>query len=362
MKLSDVAVGRDNNFNLIRFSAAFSVLISHGFAIVLGPEAFEPLERMLGYTLGEIAVDVFFISSGFLVCGSLLRLNHLRRFARARALRIFPALAVALALTTLLMGPLASTLSVYEYFRDPQWFVYLIRNMLLFGGVEHHLPGVFTDLPQSGVVNGSLWTLPFEVWCYAALAITWAVLRKPRLGFDALPAFLIAAAIGSFVLFHATRVHGMEIHHGFRLFFMFFSGASFYVLKDRVPFDWRIAAALSIAVIASARDAASFVLVYPLCAAYLVLCAAYWPGRLVRNFNRLGDYSYGIYIYAFPMQQLVVLLSPPDWSLGALVGITAAFTFLAAFVSWHVVEKPFLARVVAPEKLTHPAVQTPAAP
>lgn len=342
MKLSEVAVGRDNNFNLIRFVAAFSVLVSHGYAIVLGPAAFEPLERMLGYTLGEVAVDVFFVSSGFLVCGSLLRLESLRLFGLARVRRIFPALAVALAVTALLIGPMVSTLGFGEYLLDPQWIFYLARNSLLFGGVEHFLPGVFIQLPQSGVVNGSLWTLPFEVWCYATLAMFWLGLRKSGLGRQAFPPLLIAAAVGSFVLFHTTRAYDMEISHGFRLFFMFFSGASLHVLKGHVRFDGRIAAVLAASVIASASSSALFVFVYPLCIGYLVLFAAYMPGRNIRHFNRAGDYSYGIYIYAFPTQQLVLLLAPPGWSLGALVAMTALFTMSAALLSWHLVERPFL--------------------
>lgn len=363
MKLSDVAIGRDNNFNLIRFVAAFSVLVSHGYAIVLGPDAFEPLERMLGHTLGEFAVDVFFVSSGFLVCGSLLRLQSLRRFARARALRIFPGLVVALAITTLLMGPLVSNLAFGEYFGDPQWLVYLARNSVLFFGVEHPLPGVFSRLPQSGVVNGSLWTLPLEVWCYAALAVAWLALRRCRLDGSTMPVLMITAALASLALFHATRAHGMEISHGFRLVFMFFSGAAFYTLKHRVLFDARITAALAlVVVVASALDERWFAYVYPFCAGYLVLSAAYWPGRLVRRFNRFGDYSYGIYIYAFPAQQLVLLLSPPGWGLWTLILVTAVLTFLTASVSWHLVEKPFLARAVAPAKLTHPATQAPAPP
>lgn len=357
MKLSDVARGRDNNFNLIRFIAAFSVLISHGYAIVLGPTALEPLEGVLGYTLGEVAVDVFFASSGFLVCGSMLRLESIGKFARARALRIYPALLVAVSLTALLLGPLVSTLPVREYLLDPQTYLYVVRNSVLFAGVEHSLPGVFTQLPLAGVVNGSLWTLPFEVWCYAAIAVMWLGSQKIRLARNVLLPLLVLAAVTSLSLFHAARTADLEIAHGFRLFFMFFSGALLQALKEHVSLDWRIATALAAAVLLSAFDSDSFAVVYPPCLAYLVLSLAYMPSRTLRSFNRLGDYSYGIYIYAFPTQQVVLLLYPGG-GIGALIMLTAVFTLAAAIGSWHLIEKPFLARKAMPAK----PIQTAAGP
>lgn len=96
-------------------------------------------------------------------------------------------------------------------------------------------------------------------------------------------------------------------------------------------------------VIAGAVSAQSFAWIYPLCLAYLVLYAAYLPGRAVRGFNRLGDYSYGLYIYAFPVQQTVALLSP-ETALPAQVATTAAVSLLLAALSWHLIEKPFLDR------------------
>ena len=343
MKLSDAAVGRDNNFNLIRFIAAFMVLISHSFAVVLGAEGFEPLERALGYTLGEIAVDVFFASSGFLVTGSLLRLGSIRKFGKARALRIYPGLAVAVCLTVFLLGPMVSTVGVSTYLLEPATLSYLARNSTLVTGIQHTLPGVFAGVPLAGIVNGSLWTLPFEVAAYAALATAWLVHRRFAIDERGLALLLLAATVIAFVLFHASRLHGLEIHHVFRLFFMFFGGAVLYAVKQHVRLDWRVAALLTSVIGFSALDAGLFVWLYPPCVAYLTLFAAYAPGKGVRGFNRLGDYSYGIYIYAFPVQQLVISLSPQA-GVPEVIAWTSLFTLLLACLSWHAIEKPALAR------------------
>lgn len=343
MKISDAAVGRDNNFNLVRFIAAFLVLISHSFAIVLGPMGFEPLERNLHYTLGEIAVDVFFVSSGFLVTGSLLRLGSVRNFASARALRIYPGLFTAMCVVVFLIGPIASSLSLHEYAAEPATWLYLARNSLLFMGIQHTLPGVFTDLPLRGTVNGSLWTLPFEIACYATLAAAWIVLRHFRTDTRGFAMLLLAATLSNFALFHLTRLQGLEIHHAFRLFFMFFGGAVFFVAKEHIALDWRIAASLAALIAASAIDSDLFIWIYPACVVYLTLFAAYAPGKFVRKFNGVGDYSYGIYIYAFPIQQLVVLLSP-NANVLEVIAWTSVFTLVLACLSWHLIEKPALAR------------------
>jgi len=107
MLLSEAAAasGRDNNFNLVRLAAATAVVVSHSFALATGDPAAEPLWSTLGITLGGLAVVAFFMTSGYLVGGSLLSNGQPIRFAVARALRIYPGLWVALLLTVFVLGP-----------------------------------------------------------------------------------------------------------------------------------------------------------------------------------------------------------------------------------------------------------------
>ena len=135
MTLSHLSQGRDNNFNLIRIVAALVVLVTHSFALV---------GESIGMTIGLIAVDVFFIVSGFLVTASLLTRQSTIEFLWARALRIFPALLVMLLLTVFVLGPFFTSLPLSSYFSDRTTYDYLLKCSTLFTGVVYKLPGVFT--------------------------------------------------------------------------------------------------------------------------------------------------------------------------------------------------------------------------
>lgn len=343
MNLAIAAVGRDNNFNLIRFVAAFSVLISHSFAVVGGPSAWEPLEATFGYTLGEVAVDVFFASSGFLVTGSLLRLGSIKEFARMRALRIYPGLFVAVCLTAFVLGSTVTTLDLGAYASDLATHTYWARNATLVTGIQHTLPGVFTELPLAGVVNGSLWTLPFEIAAYTALASLWLLCGNSNQSSHRFALILSIALFACLVVFHVLRIEAIQAHHVFRLFFMFVGGALFYSIRQHVRLDWRIGLLLAALLGTSLIESRLFVWLYPLSVAYLTLLLAYAPGRTIRIFNRFGDYSYGIYIYAFPIQQGVLAYFPRA-SIAELIVLASLLTLGMAIASWHLVEKPWLAR------------------
>jgi peptidoglycan/LPS O-acetylase OafA/YrhL len=352
MKLSDYATGRDNNFNLVRFVAAFSVLYSHSYALVLGIGNFEPFVTRIGYTLAGIAVDVFFITSGFLVTASMLRLGAFKPFFRARALRIFPALVVMSVLLAFILGPLFTTQSVGDYFSDAGTYKFVLKNSTILAGIKLKLPGVFETLPFVDT-NGSLWTLPFEVRCYLMVALLWFIalgMRVPGRAFA-----WLAAALATMMLlaFWATHDAGYKHWHTFRLFYMFFAGATFWTLRDRIPMRHSLAAGMGLALAAAVIFPRAFFWVYPLAIPYLVLYVAYVPGGWIRGFNRFGDYSYGIYIYAFPVQQ-VLKSTVPGITPAQMIMAATALTLPLAMLSWHLVEKPMLARKDAgARKTTH---------
>jgi peptidoglycan/LPS O-acetylase OafA/YrhL len=155
-RLGDLARGRDNNFNLLRMLAAAGVLVSHAYPIARGPDAEQPLESLLGMTLGTVCVYVFFAISGFFIAQSFERAATPGAFLRARALRLFPALAVVLCVTVLVAGLWLTTAPPPVYWAAvPE---YLVRNLTLFF-LRYDLPGVFEDNPLGPGINGSLWTL-----------------------------------------------------------------------------------------------------------------------------------------------------------------------------------------------------------
>ena len=333
---------RDNNFNLMRMLAALAVLLSHSFPLALGPRAVEPFQASLGMTLGTLAVGIFFTISGYLVTASLVSRPSLADFALARARRIYPGLWVAIALTVFVLGAGFTTLDLDDYLSHSRTWFYVLKNGTLLFGFVDRLPGVFADLPYPGVVNGSLWTLPIEVRLYVALAAVQAALlwwRRRRPGAPIGPVLVAMAA--SCVVTVAWQ--GADSSSALRFSAMFFVGAVLQLYRHRIPFSVPgLAAGVALLAVGSI-DTGLFALAFVSAGAYVVLCLAYLPGGWLRRYNRLGDYSYGLYIYAFPVQQLVVL-AMPGIGVAALFAASAAGTLVLAVLSWHLVESPVLRR------------------
>ncbi len=337
--LSDVARGRDNNFNIIRICAALAVLVTHSFALVVGSGNAEPLRNTLGMTLGYIAVDIFFITSGFLVTASLLSRQSTLEFIWARVLRIYPALIVMLLFTVLVLGPVFTALPISQYFASKITVKYFVKCATLLFGVVYDLPGVFVDNPYKGAVNGSLWTMPSEIKMYLFLAGAWLILGLVRA--VRLPAFkwaviIAASAAGVYVVVSEFCVSSPS--YFIRLFFMFFTGASFYILKNRIPVSRVPFAVLFAALLLSVVNKQFFFVVYMCSLAYILFFIAYVPKGIIRQYNRLGDYSYGIYIYAFPVQQSIIACIP-GISIFQMIVLSAAITLVFSVLSWHILEK-----------------------
>ena len=336
LKLSQLAGGRNNNFNLLRILAALAVLVSHSFPLT---GSSDPLGGWVGMTGGNIAVDVFFVASGFLVTTSLVGRPSLAGFLIARALRVFPALVVMLVLTVFVLGAAVTTLPVHDYLRSHDTYHYLIKCATLFNGVEFHLPGVFEDNPMSRAVNGSLWSLPVEVRLYVLVALIWlslAVLGRFRGRVFSGLTVILAVTAGFLVV--STHMKGETESAALRLIFMFFSGSAFFFLKPVVPMSGRILAALLAALIVAAFSPSVFHVAYMVFLSYLVLLVAYVPDGMIREYNRVGDYSYGVYIYAFPLQQTIVWLVP-GISPMALFFAALPIVIALAMLSWHLLEK-----------------------
>lgn len=340
MKLSNFTHGRENNFNFIRMVAAFAVLITHSFALAIGSGSAEPFRNSLGMTLGSIAVDVFFITSGFLVTASLLTRKSVIEFVWARVLRIFPALLVMLLLTVFGLGVFFTSLPLPTYLADSVIYVYLLKGMTLIAGVAYTLPGVFEDNPYKNAINGSLWTMPYEIRMYAILAILWVVSKYIKIArLKVFEVLIVTSFVMMGIIFIIQHVYFSTQWHFTRLFLMFFSGAVYYVLKDHIRLSPAIFGVFLSALIFSAMvNKQFFLLVYILTIAYILFYLAYIPAGYIRKYNQVGDYSYGVYIYAFPVQQSVAAFIP-GVSVLTMILISAFVTLLFAIISWHILEK-----------------------
>jgi len=332
--LGQKASGRDNNLNLIRAIAATAVLVSHAFPITLGPTASEPLVASTGHSLGGLSVYAFFAISGFLISMSFERTSSWLSFLTARFLRLVPGLVVSLALVAFVLGPIVTSLSLGAYFSHLETYTFVIRNTLL-APLQFTLPGVFETQPYTSV-EGSIWTLFYEVICYMGVFVLGVMGLLSKKVWMALG---LLAYIAVWLLVEAKGAHP-RIAALQDLSLAFVIGMAFYVWRDRLPLS--ILGVAVLAVLAWVlRDTVTYDLALVLALSYGVFWLGYIPAGALRAYNSLGDYSYGIYIYAFPLQGAAV------WALGnqsPLTNMIVAFipTLILSVLSWHLIEGPAL--------------------
>jgi peptidoglycan/LPS O-acetylase OafA/YrhL len=221
--LGDMLTPERNSFGVMRLLLAIAVLVSHAVYLTTGQGQSEPLYTWTGYTLGQHGVQGFFILSGVLVAQSLHRAHSLRDFATARALRIFPALIICVLLTALILGLWMTTLPPFMYLTDKGVAAYIAKTISLWSG-SAMLPAVFQDNIVPRVVNSSVWTLKYEVACYAILGLAgWVALKLPK------SALWLALGAVAWLAIVIVRPVGLELHGGdkgmvdvLRYFMLFF--------------------------------------------------------------------------------------------------------------------------------------------
>jgi peptidoglycan/LPS O-acetylase OafA/YrhL len=323
---------RGNNFDFVRLLAAASVMFSHQFALEAKDE---PLVLHF-QTLGGYAVMVFFAISGYLITASWLADPHLARFAARRLLRIWPGLLCTVLLCGLVLGPLVTDVSLSQYFGDHLTWLFFKTGAFM---VSPFLPGVFPHSPLAGIPNGVLWTIPIELRCYGYLAIL-GLLGLLRLRWLTL-ALLSGTAIWYYGVHGAEQVFNTEHTHLFEVEYatFFFSGSCLYLFREfwlHSPRKW-IGLALCIAVSAAAYALGHALIAAFLLTPYLVLAIGTESTPVLHRFGRFGDLSYGVYIYAFPVQQTVIWLTP-GLSMAQHFAIEVPIVVVLAWLSWHLVE------------------------
>lgn len=338
-----LAQDRNNNFNLVRFIAATLVLVSHSFALATGTKESEPLYLTLGITWGSIAVDIFFVSSGFLITASFFARKDLLFFAWARFLRIFPGLIVAIIFCVFIIGATFTSLTLSDYLTNPKTWQYTIKNSSLLLGIEYRLPGVFENTPWPQSINGSLWTLPYELKMYFLIAALLIALHAVAQKVQA-----IKVAHGLLVVtFTANILNVLNVYYSFlptlftHLATMFVTGACYYVWRDKISLSTPVQVIALASLLIGYFFPSIFTPIYLLAIPFITLWFAYVPKGKILGFNKLGDYSYGIYIYAFPVQQSVMHLYP-DASILQLTVLSFVVTVLLAALSWQFIEKQCL--------------------
>jgi peptidoglycan/LPS O-acetylase OafA/YrhL len=288
--------------------------------------------------LGGLGVKIFFVISGYLVMESWIRDPCLHRYASRRALRIFPALIGVVLLSMFVLGPLVTELPLMGYFHRSQLFVYL-ETVLLFW-MPYTLPWVFYRNPYPFIVNGSLWTLAYEATLYVLLPVL--VLLKPRGStvYWILAALLLVVMPG--VIGSDLKIGSIHIPTLCNLGAYFFYGVAFWALKTRLGTPRLSVAAVFCLILLLTWYSRWFPTILQFLLGYIVIAIGLRATPLLSSVGRFGDFSYGIYIYAFPVQQTIAHLGIAKGSVVLnFVYLVTATVLLAAF-SWFVIERPAL--------------------
>lgn len=322
-----------NSLDLLRLVAALLVLYSHQFALMGQPEP-----SFFGWTsFGGAGITIFFFLSGLLVWSSWQRDPAPGRFLVRRSLRIFPALWVVVFCCVFLVGPAFSSLTVREYFLLPKTWFYLGTAFLIPGST---LPGVFAGNPYPLAVNGSLWTLPLEFMCYISVVIV-GVFTVASRGVLIAAAVLLCVVLASMI----PMLTGLRFSIHLEMVAVFWWGVLYGHSTKRLPgaktgspmaLVLGCVAFLLFALWGPRGLERMAMLVCSACLVHLALRVAA-GSRLTTS---LGDLSYGLYIFAFPVQQMLM-----HWSTARSLSVESAFclslivTSVLAFGSWHLIEK-----------------------
>lgn len=334
----DSILQRDrNSFDLVRMFAAMSVVFGHAFALHPAGGKYEPVSWFFDFTYsGALAVDVFFFLSGILITSSFCQSRSIVRFIAMRLARIWPGLALCLVVTALLVGPLLTSHPASSYFATGDAYGYILKNIRL-QEMAYLLPGVFEGNYYKDIVNGALWTLPIEIRCYLMVLVLGLLGAFRNTWWSIIATIALAALAVSNHLAIYRFFLVMELATA-RMPLMFALGMLCYVNRASIRIDWRLSlVAITIASTfkTSLVGIAAF---YFFVLNTILVLGAFRPSRFLKL---PGDYSYGVYIYGFVVQQCVASFFPELTSYSSLL-LSLPLSILCAVVSWHLVERPAL--------------------
>jgi peptidoglycan/LPS O-acetylase OafA/YrhL len=333
----DARRGATNGFDYLRITLAVavigwhSVFTSYGYGYESG--VYASWVRSFVYPI----LPMFFVLGGFLVAGSLFRTRGFPEFFLLRVLRFLPALLVVVSLSALVAGPLLTTEALPAYFSDTKFRAYFLN---IFAYFQSELPGVFADNPAPGMVNVSLWTIPWEFGCSIALFAVMFFREGLR------SRALVAVTVVALITIPTTLVafgRGPTLHMrppGHLLALCFMAGTCFYVYRHKIPSNLYLfigCLALSLLLFSGVRSA--YFAIIPIAYVTIYLGVLDPPKY---GFMKRTDLSYGIYLYGCVVQQTLVSLFPGArvWWINWIIStVLAAF---CAFFSWHLIEGPIM--------------------
>jgi peptidoglycan/LPS O-acetylase OafA/YrhL len=348
--MEDTGTARNNNFGALRLLLAFAVIFSHAPEMIYGNFSREPLVSLgANITLGTLAVHGFFIISGYLIASSYLSNPSLLDFLKSRILRIYPAFVAAGVICILIVAPRAGGVLQSLDMRD--WLTAIAKFFLL---LPPEVPGSFETLHRPAL-DGPMWTIRYEFRCYLLIALLGfsGLLNRRRLVLI-FTAVMYALAIGM-KLYHPVVPPGLtrKLMFGvigdpsliFMLAAIFMSGACFRLYREQIAFTPTALALAAAAWVTLLLTSPMIEVFTGLLGTYLLLwVATKFRSPLLRDINNKYDYSYGVYLYAWPIASLILLACQNRFDISplALGLLTSALSVIAGAASWYAIEKPIL--------------------
>lgn len=339
-RLADILLRGRNNFDMVRLLAALTVIFGHSFYLFPTGGYHEPVTLLVQRNFsGTLAVGTFFFISGMLISQSFQRSNAPLRFVLMRIARIYPGSIVCLLVTVFVIGLVTTSVPRADYLMDPRIACYLRDNWSFFAPMPVcvTLPGVFSGNHYGPWLNGSLWTLKPEMVCYMYVLVFGCIgcLESPLRILTVLAGLLLLHAIAPAWVPYFSDDHYTDV---LKVGLFFIAGVAAFALRDRLPIRLYFAVPM---IVAAAILQGTAVQEYALYTAlfYCVLVIAAAPG--LHRLALPGDYSFGVYIYGWPIQQTVQHFLPNLTSYPSnLICLPAAL--IAGYLSWTFIEHPTL--------------------
>ncbi len=338
MNLEQVSKGRENNLDLIRFVAAIFVIYCHAFPLTQGYGIPDPLSALTDdqISFGSLAVGIFFVYGGFLICKSMCRLKTAKAYFKARTFRIFPPLIMVTLVLAFIVGPIVTNMDIVSYFKCSTTYLYLLNGLLI--GIllsMQNLPGVFENNIYGKAVNGPLWTLPIEFICYIMcfLAYKFKFLCKKNMIW-----LTLIFAAGCLYLDYMSESIPM-LAPMIRPMGLFYAGMMYYVYRDKIKMKFSLCIvsliAMAVSVVFGVFNITVF-LFFP----YFFMYIGFAAHNKFPDFAKYGEISYGMYLCAWPVQQILVEKFENNMSPFTNFIITVIISIILGFILYRFVEKP----------------------
>lgn len=298
---------RDNNFNIIRLLAAIMVMSGH-MAYIMGGD--RPI--LLGQEVHALGVKLFFLIGGYLITKSFESEPSVRKYIIKRFFRIWPPLVVAVLVTALFIAPIFSSYSLKEYYSNPSVLLYCVRNIMFFPVFS--LPGVFENNPYPNAVNGSLWSLPIEVFMYIMVPIVVLTIFKKKLKQNFIMMFIFTSVFCIAQILHLRFfldkhliIYGSDLAQAMDLIPFYMIGMLF-TFEDMKRY-LNIQAAIILLILCSSIKTSmelEYLIIYTVFPYVIFSVALIKLPFFGRKFpSKRFEISYGLFLFGFPIQQCV---------------------------------------------------------